>query len=406
MSGYMKERDSLMQENEVRTQQLAELNSVLATIATGLDSIAIQENILFTNKGRDGVMLNRQQIAANLKSMADILARQRTKIKILQDSLANKNSSEGMERLQKVIEFLNLQLAEKDQVIKSLRANLNNSKKDIMQLHTTLNDMKTRVSSAENKAQILTTALSQQDEVINECYVKIGTKKQLSAAGLLKGGFLQKKKVNYEGMDKSKFNAVDIRKFREITLKSKNPKILTPKLNDHEINYMFAGESFTDGGKCDGFSMKYIAPHFVTFYCNRFECQTWAVRPVTKYGATGKDNDNNNNGDNNVGGSSDGGNSTSYEKPDIAFNDFTAYQTKLKVVYKIYNKDKAKVTSAKVYYGTSSNPTKSVSATVSGVLITANISGLKKGTTYYVKCVATGKGGTTTTGTTKVITNY
>ena len=52
------------------------------------------------------------------------------------------------------------------------------------------------------------------------------------------------------------------------------------------------------------------------------------------------------------------------------------------------------------------NPTKSVTATVVGVLITANISGLKKGTTYYVKCVATGKGGTTTTGTTKVITNY
>lgn len=100
------------------------------------------------------------------------------------------------------------------------------------------------------------------------------------------------------------------------------------------------------------------------------------------------------------------GGSTSYEKPDIAFSDFTAYQTKLKVVYKIYNKDKAKVTSAKVYYGTSSNPTKPVTATVSGVLITANISGLKKGTTYYVKCVVTGKGGTTTTGITKVITNY
>lgn len=105
-------------------------------------------------------------------------------------------------------------------------------------------------------------------------------------------------------------------------------------------------------------------------------------------------------GDNNTGGS------TSYEKPDIGLSDFTAYQTKLKVVYKIYNKDKAKVTSAKVYYGTSSNPTKSVSATVSGVLITANISGLKKGTTYYVKCVAKGEGGTITTGTTKVITNY
>lgn len=109
--------------------------------------------------------------------------------------------------------------------------------------------------------------------------------------------------------------------------------------------------------------------------------------------------------DNNTSGGNTGG-SSSYEKPDIGFDDFTAYQTKLKVVYKIYNKNEAKVTSAKVYYGTSSNPTKSVSASVSGALITANISGLKKGTTYYVKCVATGKGGTTTTGTTKVITNY
>ena len=126
-----------------------------------------------------------------------------------------------------------------------------------------------------------------------------------------------------------------------------------------------------------------------------------AIRPVTISAFSSS-----NQGGNTGGGSAGGGGSTSYEKPDIGFSDFTAYQTKLKVVYKIYNKNEAKVTSAKVYYGTSSNPTKSVSASVAGVLITANISGLKKGTTYYVKCVATGKGGTTTTGTTKVITNY
>lgn len=126
----------------------------------------------------------------------------------------------------------------------------------------------------------------------------------------------------------------------------------------------------------------------------------YAIRPVVQVGSSS------NQGDDTGGSSAGGDGSTSYEKPDIGFSDFTAYQTKLKVVYKIYNKNEAKVTSAKVYYGTSSNPTKSVSASVAGVLITANISGLKKGTTYYVKCVATGKGGTTTTGTTKVITNY
>ena len=242
MSSYMQERDSIMQENKAKTQQLDEFNGVLATIATGLDSIAVQENILFTNKGRDGVMLNRQQIAANLKGMADILARQRAKIKILQDSLANKKSSQGVERLQKVVEFLNQQLAEKDQVIQSLRADLNNSKKDITQLRASLSDMRTKANNAEQKTKVLTKALSKQDEVINECYVKIGTKKQLSAAGLLKGGFLQKKKVNYEDVDKSKFNAVDIRKFREITLKSGNPKILTPQPSNRSFHFEESGD--------------------------------------------------------------------------------------------------------------------------------------------------------------------
>ena len=145
-------------------------------------------------------------------------------------------------------------------------------------------------------------------------------------------------------------------------------------------------------------------------FCGRLYAQFDYKRYVFyTFGQKPSSGSNNGGGSTNNGGGTSGGNtggSTSYEKPDIDFNDFTAYQTKLKVVYKIYNKDKAKVTSAKVYYGTSSNPTKSVTATVSGVLITANISGLKKGTTYYVKCVAKGKGGTTTTGTTKLITNY
>lgn len=242
MSKYMVERDSIMQENKAKTQQLDELNGVIATIATGLDSIAIQEHILFTNKGRDGVMLDRQQIAANLKGMAEILARQRQKIQMLQDSLATKKSSQGVERLQKVVEFLNQQLAEKDKVIQSLRADLKNSKKDITQLRASLSDMRTRASNAEQKTKVLTTALSKQDEVINECYVKIGTKKQLSAAGLLKGGFLQKKKVNYEDVDKSKFNAVDIRKFREITLKSSNPKILTPQPSNRSFHFEESGD--------------------------------------------------------------------------------------------------------------------------------------------------------------------
>lgn len=242
MQHYVAERDSILQDNKNKTQQLDELNGVLSTIAIGLDSIAVQENLLFNSSGRDGVRLDKHEIAARLNGMADILARQRAKIQVLQDSLANRKASQGVEHLQRVVEFLNQQLAEKDQVIRSLRADLNNSKKDITQLRASLSDMKSRAVRAENKTQVLTTALSKQDDVINECYVRIGTKKQLSAAGLLKGGFLQKKKVNYEDVDKSKFNAVDIRKFCEITLKSNNPKILTPQPSNRSFHFEESGD--------------------------------------------------------------------------------------------------------------------------------------------------------------------
>ena len=105
-------------------------------------------------------------------------------------------------------------------------------------------------------------------------------------------------------------------------------------------------------------------------------------------------------------GGSTGGGTTNYGKPEIGFYDFTATKTSLKVQYKIYNKEEASVTSAKIYYGTNGNPSSSKTATVNGVLITANISGLKAGTTYYVKCVAMGKGGTSTSTITKCMTNY
>lgn len=142
-------------------------------------------------------------------------------------------------------------------------------------------------------------------------------------------------------------------------------------------------------------------------YCGRLYVIIDGTKYFYKtYGQTPSGSGGSGSGGSGSGGSGGSGSSSSYEKPDIGFYDFTATTNSLKVQYKIYNKDEAKVTSAKIYYGTSSNPTSSKTAIVSGVLITANISGLKAGTTYYVKCVATGKGGTTTTTTTRCITNY
>lgn len=97
---------------------------------------------------------------------------------------------------------------------------------------------------------------------------------------------------------------------------------------------------------------------------------------------------------------------SSYEKPVIGFDSFSATKTSLTVKFRIYNKDKAGITSSTIYYGRTSNPSQSVSTSILGVFVTATISGLSKGTEYWVKCKVTGKGGTTTSDVAKCITNY
>lgn len=235
---YMAERDSIMLQNQRQQEELSELNGIITTIASGLDSIAAQEHVLLTNKSHDGVMLDRRQIASNLNYMADILARQRKKIKSLQDSLANRSSSEGVEKMQRVIDFLNQQLAEKDRVIRQLRTEVSNQRTDIARLRTTLGEMQTRTEVAEQKNTVLTKAVATQDEIINECYMKIGTKKQLKAAGLLKG----RKLVNYENVSKKGFTAVDIRRTRSVRIKTDDPKILSPMPNSHSFHFENNGD--------------------------------------------------------------------------------------------------------------------------------------------------------------------
>lgn len=104
-------------------------------------------------------------------------------------------------------------------------------------------------------------------------------------------------------------------------------------------------------------------------------------------------------------GSNSGGDSTS-DAPDISYYDATPRTTSLKVTYRIWNKETCGTLSdAKIYYGTSS-ANKSVSATISGNYITANISGLSRGTKYNVKCSVKGTYGTTVTEETTLSTLY
>ena len=77
---------------------------------------------------------------------------------------------------------------------------------------------------------MLKQALETQSDMLNECYVKVGTKKELKDVGLLiSKGLFSKKKVDNSNLNKDLFMKVDIRNFLELSIPAKKIKIMTPE---------------------------------------------------------------------------------------------------------------------------------------------------------------------------------
>lgn len=225
-SELMSQLDSLKMENQKKEKDINDMMSYVNLLADGLDSIAKQEDILFnSNKGREGVIVNREQLKKNLDAFENIIIQQKQRISQLADSL--KAKGENLNKLQVLVDYLNQQLEEKDRVIKSLREDLGNNKVNIANLQRKVRSLSESNTELASKVETQSTALAAQTEIINECYVKIGNKKTLSALGIITGGLLKKTKINPNAINQSQFTKVDIRYFTEVPLQSSKPEILT-----------------------------------------------------------------------------------------------------------------------------------------------------------------------------------
>lgn len=236
--------DSSVAVTSTHEDELTQLQSALAAISSGLDDIAVQENLLFADHSNEGNKLSKSQILSKLDAIADVIAVQRKKMAQLQETLSKNKSanSTAVAQLQQVVSFLNKQLAEKDEEIKSLQVEVKSKNQNITQLNASLKSMRQKAEKAEKREQVLKEALITQDEVVNQCYIRVGTKKELKAAGLLNTGILRKKRVNYQSVEKSKFQSVDIRHTRRIKLNSDNPHILTPMPSSRSFHFEEIGD--------------------------------------------------------------------------------------------------------------------------------------------------------------------
>lgn len=213
--------DSILAENE-------QLNFFINTLSESMDSILTQESYLMKTKTKDGVAIpTRVQVLENLSLFKDLVYRQHKSIEALQDSMRN-FSSASADKVRKIISFYKQQLNEKDLMITKLNKELDNKNADISRLSQRVSTLNNDISDLSMKNQAQEEALKVQDNIINECYVLTGTKKELQKAGVLSSsGIFKKKQLNLKNFNPNVFRKVDIRNFTEITINGKNPVVLT-----------------------------------------------------------------------------------------------------------------------------------------------------------------------------------
>lgn len=231
--------DSLQKALEMKTRQYDDLSMFMNTISQSLDSIAYAENMLMMAASPENGAVSRDAIKMRVMQFGQIIERQKQRIAALSDSLASHKdsgvSAEQITRLNGIIAFMNTQLDAKEKELQQLQAQLASSKTTVTQLTQSVTSLKSNVSTLkqdvaklETKNEKLDEALTTQDQVINEGYIKIGTKKELEAAGVLtKGGLFKKRKVNYSGFSGGGFQRVDIRHATSIPISGKKAKLLT-----------------------------------------------------------------------------------------------------------------------------------------------------------------------------------
>ena len=126
----VEERDSLKKACEAQQQRISEVDGMITALNGALDSIAMEEGMLFTNKSNE-VMVSRSDVLHNLERYEQVLKHQKDKIRRLEGLLADKGGDSDLKRL---VAHMKGQLADKDAKIANLRSELSRKDVNISQL--------------------------------------------------------------------------------------------------------------------------------------------------------------------------------------------------------------------------------------------------------------------------------
>lgn len=237
------ERDSLKVENEIQEQNLNSIAEMIDTINSVLNSIAMEEGMLFITNTREASYAKSRALR-DLERFEQVLRHQQDRINEL-DSLLSITDTTKRRSLEMLLSHLKLELSKKDGQIVKLRAELSNKNVDISKLREKVESQQSiiekqteTIDEQSHKIEQQKKVIVTQDEQLNIGYVLISTRKELTDKGIAK----RRKLLNEKELDDYNFRKVDIRNCKELSFKARAPRILTdmPK-NSYTLKHTGGG---------------------------------------------------------------------------------------------------------------------------------------------------------------------
>jgi chromosome segregation ATPase len=221
------QNDTLISRLTRQDAQMSELQSCLDMLTMSIDSIALQEEILFLpDPENPNKPLTKKQIQERLDALSRLVARQHDLISALEDSLDTKNAA--LTSLRRVIANFKIQIQQKNAEILQMKKDLKSKDASIANLRNQVGKMKEDIKAKDSNIDYLQNVSDQQqkimdsqDEILNEGYYLVKSRKELSSLGI-KSSDISKAKITL-----ADFNKVDIRKFAGMTISSDRVRILS-----------------------------------------------------------------------------------------------------------------------------------------------------------------------------------
>jgi predicted nucleic acid-binding Zn-ribbon protein len=218
-----READSLAALNRAMGESLSEKDSNMAELIAAFNEI--QENMSYirqkqgminevATKGGD-VESKKRTILDGMQTINTIMDENKAKVKGLTEKLSKSNSK--ISELEKFVNNLNALVNQKDSEIVTLKTDLETKNFQIGELNKRVEGLKQESGS--------------KTKVINTAYFTAGTKKELTAKGVItrEGGFIGigKREKLSDQFNTANFQKIDITEFKSLKLEATKIKLIT-----------------------------------------------------------------------------------------------------------------------------------------------------------------------------------